>query len=141
MAELQITLIPHWEVKHVWDKVSRMLKLATDQSQGRYNLSDVKAKLEANEFQLWVIFEEPFEVVAAVTSSFATYPQCHCLCGQFLGGDRMDEWKDKFCVLFDSWGRDNKCDIVEFTGRAGWGKVLAPNGYREVFRTYQRDLK
>ncbi len=141
MSELLISLVPHTEIIRVWDNVSSMLKMATDRSQGRYRLKDLKEKLMSGEFQLWVVFEPGFKVVAAITSTFTVYPQCKALHGQFLGGERLDEWKDRFCDIFDRWGRDNGCQIAEFSGRAGWAKPLAANGYREVFRVYQRDLK
>lgn len=141
MSNLQVSLVPCWEVKNIWDRVSRMLKLATDQSQGRYGLNDLKDKLDSGEFHLWVIFDPKYEIIAAITSTFTQYPQGKFLAGQFLGGERLEEWKDIFCQVFCNWGRDNGCKSIEFTGRAGWAKVLAENGFKEVFRIYQRELK
>jgi hypothetical protein len=138
--EIKVSLVPSFEVVNVWDKVSRMLKLATDQSQGRYGLNDLKAKLVSGEFQLWLVFDEQFKILAAVTSTFTVYPQGKFLAGQFLGGENLDLWKDEFCRVFHNWGRDNKCVSAEFTGRAGWARALAGNGYKEVFRIYQVDL-
>lgn len=138
--EVEISLVPSWEVKNIWNKVEGFLKEATDMSEGRYDIEDLKTKLCAGEFQLWVVFDEKYEILAAITSSFMQYPKCKMLCGQFLGGIKMSLWHDKFVATFDNWARDNKCVAIEFSGRAGWGKVLAPHGYREVFRTYQRDL-
>lgn len=140
-SDLKITLIPHTDVVVVWDNVSSMLKRATDLSRGRYRLKDLKDKLTSGEFQLWVVFEPGFHVVAAITSTFTIYPQCKALHGQFLGGERLDEWKAPFCQLFDRWGRENGCSMVEFTGRPGWGRALADQGYKEIYRVYQRDLR
>lgn len=139
--DVKVSLVPSWEVPNVWDRVSRMLKLATDQSQGRYGLNDLKEKLVSGEFQLWLVFDLDYNILAAVTSTFTIYPQGKFLAGQFLGGEGLDRWKDEFCRVFHNWGRDNKCVAAEFTGRAGWAKVLADNGYREVFRIYQVDLR
>lgn len=138
---LSISLIPTSEVMRVWDRVSHMLKRATDISQGRYRLIDVKEKLLTGEFNLWVVFDPEFRIVAAITSTFTFYPQGKFLHGQFLGGDRLDEWRDQFCDIFDRWGKDNACKAIEFSGRAGWVRALAGNGYREVFRVLQKDLK
>ncbi len=138
--DLLVSLVPKEELAALWPKVGNMLKRATDLSQGRYRLRDLLAKLTSGEFQLWIIFSRGGEIVAAVTSTFSIYPQAKALSGQFLGGERLDEWRDKFCEVFDNWGRDNGAKFIEFTGRAGWAKALQGNGYREVFRTYQRDL-
>ena len=139
--ELQISLVPLFAVEKEWDRVKNLLKVATDMSGGRYRISDLKQKLVSGEFQLWVIFDQKFEIIAAVTTTCIEYPDGKFLSGQFLGGTRLDDWKDKFCDVFDGWGRDCGCKSVELTGRSGWSKVLAPNGYREMYRTYQRDLK
>lgn len=141
-ADLLVSLVPQSEIAPLWNRVSSMLKRATDLSQGRYRLSDLRDKLMSGDFQLWIVFPRGSgEVVAAITSTFTQYPQCRALHGQFLGGERLDDWRDDFCAVFDQWGRDNGCKFVEFTGRAGWTKALADNGYREVFRVFQRDLK
>lgn len=117
-----------------------MLKLATDQSEGRYGLNDLKDKLETGEFQLWLVFTRDYKILSAITSTFTQYPRCKALHGQFLGGEQLGEWRDEFCRVFDNWAIDNQCEIIEFSGRAGWSKALQPNGYREVFRTYQREV-
>lgn len=137
--EYRISLVPHSEIENIWPKVSRYLKLASDQSYGRYRLIDIREKLENNEHQLWIVFDDQ-QIVAAITSTFTFYPQCTSLHGQFLGGDNLEDWRDKFCDIFDSWGRDNGCKFIEFTGRPGWSKALAPNGYKEVFRIFQKEL-
>lgn len=138
---LKISLVPTSEVPRVWDLVSHMLKRATDLSQGRYGLRDLKAKILSGEFELWIIFDEAGEIVASVTTTMTAYPQVKMVSGQFLGGDRLADWRDDFCAKLESWAKDNGCASIELTGRAGWSKVLDGNGYREVFRVYQRNLK
>lgn len=138
---LHVSLVPYSEIENVWDKVSRHLKLATDLSRGRYRLRDVKEKLMRNEHQLWIVFEGDGNVVASITSTFTVYPQFTTLHGQFLGGDRLEEWKGPFLDVFERWGRDNGCAKIEFTGRPGWAKALADKGFKETFRIYERDLK
>lgn len=139
-SDVRVSLVPPEGVEGLWGKVGHLLKKATDMSGGRYRLKDLKAKLISGEFQLWVVYDEGLSMLAAITSTFTEYPQYRVLHGQFLGGDRLEEWRDKFCALFDRWGRDNHCKKVEFTGRAGWAKRLAPCGYREIFRVYEREL-
>lgn len=138
--ELEVSLVPVFAIETEWPRVEKMLEVATSMSAGRYDIGHLKEKLLTGEFQLWVIFDKRFEIVAAITSTFTVYPKCKFLSGQFLGGDRLADWKDKFCRIFHNWGRDNGCKAVELTGRAGWSKVLEPNGYREIYRTYQKDL-
>lgn len=137
--ELQVSLVPPGEVSRVWAAVGGQLDRAVHLSNGRYLLEDVRDELEQGNAHLWIIFDpETKEIVASATTNFAHYPRCKALYGKFLGGDRLDEWQDKFCDILDSWGRDNGCTIVEFAGRAGWSKTLKSNGYEESCRIYER---
>ena len=70
--DLQISLVPLFAVEKEWDRVKHLLKVATDMSGGRYRINDLKNKLTTGEFQLWVIFDQKFEIIAAITST----PQC-----------------------------------------------------------------
>lgn len=138
--ELKVSLIPPNLIDWVWDQAGPQLQMATDQSDGRFNLRDVYDRLVTGDWHLWVVFEESGKLVASITSSFTWYPQGKWLSGQFLGGDRLDEWRDLFCDTFDRFAKDTECRAIEFTGRPGWGRRLKSNGYRELFRVYQRDL-
>lgn len=140
--ELHVSLISPKGVDKVWSKVGPLLTKSTVLSEGRYDIVDLYERLKSGAFQLWVVFQTDTTIVAAVTTMITDYPQGRFLSGQFLGGDdhRMDEWRDLICDTLDQWGRDNACKAVEFSGRSGWKKQLAGNGYREVFRAYQRDL-
>lgn len=137
---LKVSLIPPNLIDWVWAQAGPHLQMATDQSEGRFVLRDVYDRLITGDWHLWVVYEETGNLIASITSSFSWYPQGKWLSGQFLGGDRLDEWRDLFCDTFDRFARDMGCKAIEFTGRPGWGRRLKPNGYRELFRVYQRDL-
>lgn len=139
--KLSISLVPCWEVHRVWPKVEAMLKRATDRSEGRYDIEDLKEKIEKGEVDLWIVFDGDLQVIAANTTTFTEYPQGLFCSGQFIGGSRIDEWQDDMCALIENWARDHGCKAIEFSGRSGWGRLLARNNYREVFRIFQRDLK
>lgn len=146
MEELDVSLVRRQLVPFVWPKVRGFLEKATEISEGRYDIQDLYERLTKDpDWVLWVVFSihpetKEMNIVAAITSTWTLYPQMKALHGQFLGGARIEEWQDKFCSIFDEWGRDNECDAVEFTGRKGWTKLLDRNGYRPVFVTYQKDL-
>lgn len=140
ISPLRLSLIPPDLIDQVWEQAAPYLQESADLSRGRYLLSDIRQKIEQSEWHLWVVFEPGPHVVAAITSSFAYYPQAKALQGQFLGGTRLAEWRDMFCDTFDRWAKDNGCRFIEFVGRPGWVRALAPNGYEERFRIYYRDL-
>lgn len=138
--DLKVSLVPQFELARVWPQVGPLLQEAADMSEGRFILEDIRQRLVQGEWHLWIVFEPDLNIVAAITSSFTWYPRGKWLSGQFLGGSYLAEWRDKFCNIFDRWAHDNNCVAIEFTGRPGWARALAPNGYREKFRVYQRDL-
>lgn len=138
---LDASLIQRHFIRQLWPQVAPLLTRATELSHGRYDIADLYGKLlKDDNWHLWAVYEPDGTVVAAITSMFLHYPQGKFLSGQFLGGNRLEDWKDLFCDIFERWGRDNQCVAIELTGRAGWAKALAPNGYDEVYRTYQKDL-
>lgn len=139
-SRLRVSLVPPGWIDRLWPQASLQLMDAVDQSEGRFTLADLYSKLISGGWQLWVVFTDSGQLVASITSSFVYYPQGKWLSGQFLGGERLEEWRDIFCDTFDRWARDNGCKNIEFTGRPGWARRLKPNGYRELFRVYQRDL-
>lgn len=139
---LEVSLVQRHLIPAIWSRVAGYLKDATDRSEGRYNLDDLYANLVNDEhWHLWVVYEPDLTVVAAITSTFTDYPRMRVLHGQFLGGERLDDWQDMFCEIFDRWARDNGCHAVEFTGRHGWGRPLKRSGYRPIFTIFQRDLQ
>lgn len=137
---IRCSIVPVEGLRIVWPLVEAMLKRATDDSYGRYDIDDLMYKVFTGEFVLWIVVKDEDKIIAAVTSTFNIYPQGKFLSGQFLGGEELPAWRDSFCEIFDRWGRDNGCKAVEFVGRAGWSKALAPQNYREIYRVYQKEL-
>lgn len=138
---LDVSLVQRHLINQLWPKVEPLLAKATEISEGRYEIDDLHDKLiNEDDWHLWCVYEPDLTVVAAITSTFTHYPQGLALHGQFLGGDRLHDWQDMFCEMFDRWARDHGAKFIEFTGRAGWVRPLQRNGYRPVFTIYQRDL-
>ena len=49
-----------------------------------------------------------------------------------LGGDLPVGWKDELWPVLQDIARDQGKSAVELDGRAGWKRVLAPWGFKEV---------
>lgn len=138
---LDISLVQRHLIPAIWPRIQVMLQKAADLSIGRYDLEDVRQKLVNDlDWHLFVIFEPDLTVVAAVIASFSYYPKGKFLCAQFAGGDRLEDWRDSFFAMFDSWGRDNGCTMIEIGGRPGWKKITARYGYEEAYRVFQKEL-
>ena len=39
--------------------------------------------------------------------------------------------------MLQAWAFDNNCDSIECTGRPGWAKILANNGHKVVWHTFE----
>lgn len=136
-SALSIGYVPPERIPASWEALGPVLKRATDLSGGRYTVDDLYQKLTAGEYQLWVVVEEG-RLVAANTVRLAQYPQMRVLEGFFIAGDRLLEWKDQMCAEMERLAQALGCQIIEFNGRRGWGKVLSENGYHEQFVTYSK---
>jgi len=88
---------------------------------GSHSLSHVLAAVRRNEAQLWV------ENDACIVTEVNVAPN-HKELHFWLGTGSLDDVRaliDKLLV----WGKEIGCDVATLTGRRGWTKVLAADGW------------
>jgi len=90
------------------------------------------------EQHLWIVFDDDKKIIAALTTRFLDYPDKRLLAGQFLGGEKIMQWRDPMLETLERWAKDNNCDGVEMTGRRGFTKVLAPHGWTPEYTVFEK---
>jgi len=93
------------------------------------------------EQHLWIVFDDDKKIIAALTTRFVDYPDKRLLAGQFLGGEKIMQWRDSMLETLERWAKDNNCDGVEMTGRKGFTKVLAPHGWTPEYTVFEKMFK
>ena len=132
----QVSLVPPQMVEQVWPSVERYLADSAEYTYGRYTVDDIKDTITDYDHHLWIAFNDSV-VKGAVVTNIITYPRKKCLSMVFCGGIDVREWRDQMISMLQAWAFDNNCDSIECTGRPGWAKILANNGHKVVWHTFE----
>jgi len=123
-----------------------MVKWLTDPAElsgGRYDVMDLVRLVESGRYQVWLAIDPEMGIQGVLTTSVSTYPGAKYLTMQFIGGEDIVHWKDIMLETVHNYAIQQGCvtlngtPLVEFSGRRGWEKMLAPNGYVPAYTVYE----
>ena len=138
---MQVSLVDHNYVSAIWNQVEPILGKSLLTAHGRYTMKSILREIVNFEQHLWVVFDDDKKIIAALTTRFVNYPDKRLLAGQFLGGEKIMQWRDPMLETLERWAKDNNCDGVEMTGRKGFTKVLAPHGWTPEYTVFEKMFK
>jgi len=138
---MQVSLVDHNYVSAIWDQVEPILGKSLLTAHGRYTMKSILREIVNFEQHLWIVFDDDKKIIAALTTRFVNYPDKRLLAGQFLGGEKIMQWRDSMLETLERWAKDNNCDGVEMTGRKGFTKVLAPHGWTPEYTVFEKMFK
>ena len=135
---MTVSMVPPEHVHECWANVEEFLARAAEYTFGRYHAEDIYDLLtQRQDYHLWVAFDDSGKFYGAVVTNFVDYPGKRVLAMQFCGGDELHLWKEDMLALLKKWARDTQCDAIESTGRKGWAKIFADDGYKVQWVTYE----
>lgn len=137
---IETSMVPPQYIDECWSKVEPLMEKAAEYTYGRYTVDDIYDSVKEHDYQLWVAFDDS-EFLGAVVTQITTYPKRKALNLVFCGGERLAEWKAPMLELLQRFGADTSCDCLELTGRRGWAKIFANDGYKECWVTYELPVK
>ena len=138
---MQVSLVDHNYVSAIWNQVEPILGKSLLTAHGRYTMKSILREIVNFEQHLWIVFDDDKKIIAALTTRFVDYPDKRLLAGQFLGGEKIMQWRDSMLETLERWAKDNNCDGVEMTGRKGFTKVLAPHGWTPEYTVFEKMFK
>lgn len=138
---MKCSAIPPGHISAMFTSIVIYVERAVERANGRLGIDDVFRMLYSGESNLWVAFDETDSnrVYGIVITTVKTYPCKRMVDMTFCAGDRLEDWQDEMMELVDRWAIDSGLDGMEFTGRKGWGKVLAKHGLTESYRLFEKD--
>lgn len=109
------------------------IEAALAYSGGTHSYEDIVQGIEENRYQLWP------GVNATVLTEILQFPRkrvihCFLAAGDLAEIHAIRTWAEE-------WARREGIDSVTLTGRAGWERVLAVDGYRKTGVTLEKDLR
>lgn len=116
-----------------WRRCALWIEAALEYGGGTHNLDDVLALVLAGDAQFW---SSPN---AAAVTEINEYPRFKCLHLWLCGGD-MNEILHEMLPKAEAWARSQGCSKTTTAGRIGWGRVMAPLGYRPWAEMCMKDL-
>lgn len=142
--DLHIARVTPDKLSECWPLCAPLLDRAVAESRGRYDLEALRVQIFAGNQHLWIILKENDELAAAFTTEFANYPCRLMLSVVFCGSDdslggSAELWGYAMGQLKE-WARLAGCSGVEAVGRRGWARLMAPQGFEEVYITIESEV-
>ena len=140
---MQITAIPSGHVSNVIPQIMPHLMKLAPRTNGRSSVDDILRELLAGESTVWLAFEpeEENRVYGVSICKVVQYPRARMLNIDYTAGNKLNIWQADMLNTLIRWAKDNQCVRIEFTGRAGWLKVLKPWNVKEAYRTFEIDFE
>jgi len=118
----------------VWDWVEPLLSKVANK--GGFTSDSILTDVQMGQAQLWSA-----EGLAVLVTRIVQRPMEKVLWVEWLSGERMDEWLDKWEEVQNEFAKANGCTAVEFQGRKGWHKLnKAYEDYRPLATIFRKDL-
>jgi len=130
MGNLIIAPIPVTLVDFVFPKAAPHLERVIARAPRDINLESIKKKLLEGKTMLVAVLDED-QVVAVNILEVSEYETGHrVMYIPITGGDRMDEWLDRFMAIAHAIAIDHKCDELRgMACRKGWLRALNKAGH------------
>lgn len=138
---IHISVVPPEMVDTFWPEALPLLAKAFKYSSAKVDADDVRHDISVGNQTLWIVFEDtPQNIIGAFTIRVKAYPAASALCGEHLGGERLDEWADKLFEIMEEYARDLGINNLELIGRRGWEKILKPKGWKSSLVIFEKEI-
>lgn len=127
-------------------------------SESDFTPEHVKAKVDAGEWLLWIIWndrprttwidsnrercqsDDTGELLAAGTTELVTLINGRKLCViSTCAGKEMKTWQ-RFLSDIETYAKREGCEAVRFYGRAGWGRYFKDQGYTQPWLVVEKKI-
>ncbi|MCK4710642.1 MAG: hypothetical protein KAU21_18655 [Gammaproteobacteria bacterium] len=133
MSDLIISAVPVTLVEFMFPRATHHLERVIAKAPNDINLETIKSDLLKGNKMLVVILDGD-DVIAVNVLEKAVYDTGHAvLYIPITGGDRMDEWLERFMNFAHGVARDLKCDELRgMACRKGWLKALEKHDWYDI---------
>ena len=138
---IRVIPVPPEFISRAWPLTAPFIEKSFEYAAMREDLFSLYNKICRIELQLWVALKQDHCVAGAV-SGIQDYSLSRVLNLPYIGGDEhsFHEWGPIAWAAFEDYAKLNNCNIIECSGRPGWGKFLGAQGLKLVAHTYEKEL-
>lgn len=119
-----------------WERVAPWLEKALVHAGGTHSIEDVRAACERGD--LFLVTRPRFALVVEMVA----YPRFSAL-NVFLAGGEANESLSDVCAILPTLEeacRRQGGRMVTFTGRPGWGRAVADQGYKPTATVFAKEV-
>lgn len=122
----------------VWPHVAPELQRAVERSDGRYEVEDVRAAIEAGEMNLWIVLAG-HDLEMVLVTQIIDYPRKRLCALPFIAGRNRREWMH-FLEEIGKFAEERGCMEFEGYARKGWLKDTDAAGWRQLWTTIGKPI-
>ena len=130
---MQLLKIPFKKIDEVWSLVKNNIQEALNYSGNQVDLDFVYKTLQADNFQLWIVWDEDKKTVQEQYNGVVVTEiiqrklkkSCHIY---IMTGKNRQQWQHLIKVIED-FAEQQECNNMELIARPGWQKILQNYNY------------
>lgn len=123
------------DVSLVWHLAAPLIQKAIDKTSDSFRVEDVRALIEAQKAQLWLVADETPK--AAWVTTVESSPSSKWVRVMWAGGEDAEKWLPLFEGV-EQWAKNIGASKVVIYGRKGWIKKLPT--YRQAAVVLEKKL-
>ena len=133
---MQLLKIPVKKIDEVWSLVKNNIQEALNYSGNQVDLDFVYKTLQADNFQLWIVWDEDKKTVQEQYNGVLVTEiiqrklkkSCHIY---IMTGKNRQQWQHLIKVIED-FAEQEECNNMELIARPGWQKILQNYNYKRT---------
>ena len=133
---MQLLKIPFKKIDEVWSLVKNNIQEALNYSGNQVDLDFVYKTLQADNFQLWIVWDEDKKTVQEQYNGVLVTEiiqrklkkSCHIY---IMTGKNRQQWQHLIKVIED-FAEQEECNNMELIARPGWQKILQNYNYKRT---------
>lgn len=123
----------------MWAAVLPWLEALEEYADGRETVTDLRKWLELGHLQLWIWMEEDDSVTGLLITEIVDMARGRICRLRVCTGREPARWMPSVSII-ELWAKEQGCKGVEPIARPGWGKYLAPIGYKVSHNVFWKPL-
>lgn len=130
-------------MENVEDGVKKALPLLEDsirKFERNASIEDVVSDLKEGRSLLWTVYIQD-TLIAAFTTCVMKHPQRDTLFIEYMGGVNMSAWMDYALEALKDVAKKHDLKAIEADGRIGFARYAQNNGFKEMYRHFEMELK
>lgn len=118
----------------IWEWAEPLISKVANK--GGFSSDSILTDVQMGQAQLWNV-----EDLAVIVTRITQRPMEKVLWVEWLSGERMSEWLDKWEEVQNAFATANGCTAVEFQGRKGWHKLnKSYEDYKPLATIFRKEL-